>query len=252
MAIIAVSGKISSGKDEVGNIIHYFRSIHTDSEYNTFFDYSLVKNGWDNQKFAGKLKDMVCMLLGCTREQLEDREFKEKELGEEWWYYLRSKNRTSTMYLYVNGKPAFDVVLIKLTPRSLLQILGTDCGRDIIHPNIWVNSLMSGYKPSTSYQMGILDTSVPSYELIGEKMHEGYPNWIITDCRFPNEAKAILDKKGVIIRVNRGDGNTGDHPSETALDDYDMFNHVINNNGTIADLVEEVKKVLIIEELYEV
>ena len=39
------------------------------------------------KKFADKLKDIACLLIGCTREQLEDREFKEKELGEEWVAY---------------------------------------------------------------------------------------------------------------------------------------------------------------------
>ena len=29
--------------------------------------------------------------------------------------------------------------------RELLQILGTDCGRNIIHPNCWVNALFSNY-----------------------------------------------------------------------------------------------------------
>jgi hypothetical protein len=32
---------------------------------------------------------MVCVLLSCTREKLEDREFKNTPLGEHWrkWYY---------------------------------------------------------------------------------------------------------------------------------------------------------------------
>ena len=37
-----------------------------------------------NVKFADKLKDCVCILLGCTRSQLEDREFKESYLSSEW------------------------------------------------------------------------------------------------------------------------------------------------------------------------
>lgn len=31
-----------------------------------------------------------------------------------------------------------------------------------------------------------------------------YPNWIITDMRFPNELKAIRQRGGITIRVNRG------------------------------------------------
>ena len=33
-----------------------------------------------------------------------------------------------------------------------------------------------------------------------------YPNWIITDVRFPNEADAIKGRGGIIIRVNRKHG----------------------------------------------
>jgi hypothetical protein len=42
------------------------------------------QSGFEIKKYADKLKDFVCILIGCTREQLEDQEFKEKELGEEW------------------------------------------------------------------------------------------------------------------------------------------------------------------------
>ena len=38
-------------------------------------DLSEVTNS-EIKKFADKLKDIVCLLIGCTREQLEDQEFK--------------------------------------------------------------------------------------------------------------------------------------------------------------------------------
>ena len=79
------------------------------------------------------------------------------------------------------------------------------------------------------------------------------PNWIITDVRFPNEAKAIKDRGGVVIRVNRPLERLGNsklpklrhtsitqHPSETALDDYDDFDYVIENDGTVQDLIDKV------------
>ena len=47
---------------------------------------------WKIVKFADKLKDIVCLLIGCTRQQLECREFKEKELGEEWGVWKVVKN----------------------------------------------------------------------------------------------------------------------------------------------------------------
>lgn len=86
------------------------------------------------------------------------------------------------------------------------------------------------------------------------KINKGF---IITDVRFPNEAKAIKDRGGIIIRVNRdvyienGVGfkfnplfdNRPEHPSETALDEY-IFDYVINNNSTINKLIKQVKDML--------
>lgn len=77
-----------------------------------------------------------------------------------------------------------------------------------------------------------------------------YPNWIITDLRFPNEYDAIKDRKGICIRVNRDyvlRGAEEDpkklHPSETALNNH-TFDYEIDNNGSIEDLIEEVRKML--------
>jgi hypothetical protein len=86
------------------------------------------------------------MWLGCTRETLETREFKETELGPEWWYYKFDGN-IMIPYLnngYENGNEPLEY-LIKLTPRKLLQILGTEAGRNIIHPDIWCTLLFVDY-----------------------------------------------------------------------------------------------------------
>ena len=41
-----------------------------------------LKSTFEIKKFADKLKDIVCLLLGCTREQLEDRGIKSLSLQE--------------------------------------------------------------------------------------------------------------------------------------------------------------------------
>lgn len=121
------------------------------------------------------------------------------------------------------------------TIRQFLQILGSECLRNNLHPNIHVLATFSDYTPS--YQWGKSD----EYEL---------PKWILTDCRFPNEAQAIKDRGGIIIRVNRlFDDEMGYtapqhlHPSETSLDNWN-FDWVINNDGTIEDLIIKVKIML--------
>lgn len=266
--LIAISGKINSGKDTVGKIIQYLTldkevfamtnaDIIADLEYN---GYCANKSDWKIKKFADKLKDIVCILLGCTREQLEDREFKEKELGEEWWYY-GFDGGIMIPYLnngYKKGEEPLKY-LIKLTPRKLLQLLGTEAGRNIIHPNIWVNALFVDYKKEVKQFGTFVDSDRKD-----PMMTKDYPNWIITDARFPNELQAVKDRGGITIRVNRPKyayesdlpekssplqhaergKELHNHYSETALDDAE-FDFVIDNNSSIEDLTQEVKDILV-------
>lgn len=114
--------------------------------------------------------------------------------------------------------------------RALLQRLGTEVGRDLIHENVWVNAT------------------------IGRIERECSPgdNVVITDTRFLNEANAVKDpnssrlfEDAFVVRVNRpGVGPAGDHPSETSLDDY-PFDMIINNEGGLDDLEK------IVFELYD-
>ena len=80
-------------------------------------------------------------------------------------------------------------------------------------------------------------------EKIGKPIHSEYPNWVITDMRFPNELEAIKNRDGISIRVNRGPQNSKGHESETALDSS-IFDYTIDNNSTIEDLIAQVKTIL--------
>lgn len=259
--LIGISGKTQSGKDTVGKIILKLDDISSPATS------CVTKHNWQIKKFAGKLKDIACLLIGCTREQLEDEKFKEKELGEEWWYWEIPIKGTRSCFggLYLTEEEAINSmrfasmsvenpILVKLTPRLLLQLLGTECGRQIIHPNIWVNALFTDYIPRHKILIR-KQQRVGFGELkdLGIFEEERVSNWIITDVRFPNEADAIRERGGIIIRVNRKHGyNTPDgkwkeipinyHESETALDNYD-FDYVIENHKTIKELEEEVKEV---------
>lgn len=95
-----------------------------------------------------------------------------------------------------------------MTVREFLQRLGTDAVRDTLHPDAWVVALFADFDPSD--------------------------RWVVTDVRFPNEAQAIKDRGGVVVRIKRG-SPVNAHPSETALDDW-PFDHVIDNTGTLDDL----------------
>ena len=120
------------------------------------------------------------------------------------------------------------VVFEKMTPRKMLQQVGTDLFRNQLHPNTWINATFANYQDN---------------------------NWIITDMRFPNELEAIKQRNGITIRINRGlVERTGkmiqepEHISENSLDKAE-FDYVIENNDTIEELIEQVKKILIKEEI---
>ena len=291
--LIGISGKVGSGKDTVGKILQYLSAgdelskttpnLIADWEYDW---YAGTKMGnYQIKKFADKLKDIACLLLGCTREQLEDREFKEKELGEEWWYYCHNLLFDGEKKM-ISYPEADDTIkdntswhIVQLTPRKLLQLLGTEAGRGIIHPNIWVNALFADYTsnfiPCKEWRKDRenINCLCGGVNAMGENKGITYceskgnpPNWIITDVRFPNEVKAIEDRGGIVIRIDDSNmkiGNIHDevgittkgawraasvgfkHPSETALDDYN-FKHVIENDGSIEDLIEKVKQLNLI------
>jgi hypothetical protein len=257
MAIISISGRIGSGKDTVAKMIQCLDAGYKDKESliavaeNAIIDQS----EWQIKRFADKMKDSVCSWIGCTREQLEDRKFKEKPLGQEWSYWIYKGEK----YDYLSSDKQFfrdkGLKLHHHTPRSLLQLLGTDAGREIIHPNIWVNALMSGYRDEIKAGKNKYGDPENWLEL---------PKWVIPDTRFPNEAKAIRDRNGILIRINRTkiftkefeDGSkvsvvetppeftkVTQHPSETALDGWTDWDYVINNNGNLEDLFKKVTKI---------
>lgn len=81
--IIGISGKIGSGKDTVATMIQflieferitvqeksYQQRLSLYQEYIEFMDETSPKQrGWEIRRFADKLKDIACLLIGCTRE----------------------------------------------------------------------------------------------------------------------------------------------------------------------------------------
>jgi hypothetical protein len=161
---------------------------------------------WEIKKFSGKLKQIASILLGMPEHLFENQDFKSEMLGEEWW-----KNYGDFYH--------------QTTVRDFLQHLGTDAIRNGLHSNAWVNALMADYKPRK------LDQYNPS-------------NWIVTDVRFPNEAEAIKDRGGIIIRIDRpGVEPVNAHPSEVALDNWD-FDYKIANVSDLPALKQTVEVLL--------
>jgi hypothetical protein len=132
-----------------------------------------------------------------------------------------------------------------LTPRWVLQYWGTEVLRNHFHDDIWIASVENKLRKTTD-------------------------DIVISDCRFPNEIKAIKNAGGIVIRVVRGDEphwfehaknymsgsksmgwalgraaleSEGVHASEYSWVGTN-FDAVIDNNRTINDLYEQVEKMV--------
>lgn len=283
--IIGISAKKRHGKDTVCKIIQYLAANLDDvGSFEDYLKYDeknpLEKRnapftwtgGWENKKFAEKLKQIVAILIGCKREDLEDDEFKNTPLPEEWdrWrvaiqmihddsryvnvlkvpqlYASQTEAEEANITKYIPQKYNFinrEVYREQLTPRLLLQWIGTEGLRNIIHPQIHVLSLFTDYKPIATGKILVADmTDNPESKDITEVYSQDYyPKWIITDVRFPNEADAIRERGGFVIRIENDRVESIDtHESETALDDYEHFDEIIYNNGTLEELKEKVER----------
>ena len=106
--------------------------------------------------------------------------------------------------------------------RKILQWWGTEFRREQFGKNYWIDRL----------EKRVL--SNPSITTV-----------IIPDIRFPDEAVMVKRNNGYLIRVVRGEINTGDHPSETALDDYAEFDTWVHNTGTLYDLENHIVPALV-------
>lgn len=197
--LIGIAGKANSGKDTLGNFIK-----EIDQRYKIV-------------KYADKLKDITSLLIGCDRSMLEDREFKETPLPEQWWVV---KNPWGELTAYKKGMTISNACeLIKTTPRLLLQKIGTECFRNIIHPDVWVNSTFAEFNEDS--------------------------RWVVTDVRFKNEIEKIKDNGGVVVRINRpGYEISSNHPSEIQIDTYPDYDLVINNVGSVDDLKSYAERII--------
>ena len=130
----------------------------------------------------------------------------------------------------------------EITPRLMLQLWGTEVCREGFHDDIWIASLEN-------------------------KIRQSEDDVVISDCRFPNEIKAIRNAGGIVVRVVRGPEppwyddavcmnrgpvrnlgwalakdrmeSHGIHASETAWVGTD-FDAVIDNNGTMDELFRQI------------
>lgn len=101
--------------------------------------------------------------------------------------------------------------------RELLQRMGTEAGRNIHGPDCWV-------------------------QIARRKIEAAPGNVVLTDCRFQNEIDLLREYGGTLIRIERkGVGPVNGHVSEQLQAEPD---HVIANDGTVAELHEKIRTVV--------
>jgi len=130
------------------------------------------------------------------------------------WWPLNGK--TNKRLAEIIDEYGWDVAKVEYPEiRQLLQRLGTDGGRAHLGEDIWVRTALDNQQAE---------------------------NLVVPDVRFPDEAKAIKDRGGIIVRIKRdGYEPVNAHISETAYQDQDF---IITNSGTPEDLYNEFKKLV--------
>ena len=143
--LIGLCGYIGSGKDTCASLLEQH-------------------HGFQRLSFASAIKDIVSTLFGWDRNDLEGATPSSREWREEidtWW--------TEQLGRIV-------------TPRLILQMVGTEMFRDCLSPRFWTTVLQR------------------KIEKIRE---EGAKCIAISDCRFPEEIELIKSLGGIIVYVDR-------------------------------------------------
>jgi hypothetical protein len=98
------------------------------------------------------------------------------------------------------------------TPRHMMQTIGTEWGRNCVHPNLWV--------------------------LAWQHLLPKNRDVVVDDVRFQNEAKIIRDLGGILIQIDRpGTGPLAAHASEQQGIKGDI---IIQNDRGLDDLYTDL------------
>jgi hypothetical protein len=172
--LIGLVGGKQMGKNTVANIICYLTGLNPQLPFaNT--DVWETASIWKQVSFASPLKQVASILTGIPVKDFENEKVKRQYLPDQ----------------YINKKE--DGTEELLTVRGFLQRLGTEVGRSL-HPRIWEYALFNKYQIQREK---VVD------EEGSEEYVDKYPNWIVTDVRFPNEVEAIKSRGGLIFKVFR-------------------------------------------------
>ena len=105
--------------------------------------------------------------------------------------------------------------------RRLMQVMGTEVGRNLFDPDLWVK--LAKRKLESTLSVGDV---------------------VVTDVRFPNEARLIRGYGGVLVRVERpGFGPVNEHVSDRASERW-AYDRRIDNDSEVPSLHGKVRQLV--------
>lgn len=105
--------------------------------------------------------------------------------------------------------------------RRLMQVFGTEVGRMLFGENVWVDVLKKQFP----------------------RLDDPNSRYVITDCRFTNEAKFVDDNSGSVIWVDRPGIASDGHASESA-EVRKWRNWLVVNDQEISNLQQSIRQIM--------
>lgn len=116
------------------------------------------------------------------------------------------------------------------SPRQLMQLLGTDWGRDLVHNQLW------------------LLLAEQNLQHMAAATQEPITGFVLRDVRFENEADWVRSKGGVIVHIHRpGAQQVNRHASESGIAIHDN-DFVVHNDADLPYLYEQLDTLMLVLE----
>lgn len=232
MNITGISGQAGSGKDTVAN-------------------YLIEKHNFKKHALADPIKEFGESVFSFSKDQLWGPSEMRNEVDSRYlvcdspaWEEAKQKLQTEApryvndIIVRVNRRPFALQKLFEwfnwlrenhcpLSPRVMLQTLGTEWGRSV-DEDLWVSCLLMRS---------------------AKTIEAGAPGVAVSDVRFRNELQALRDVGGKLLRVlrpstdqNAKDTGVTGHKSEAEQKSFSSaeFDFVVVNDGTLDDLYQKV------------
>lgn len=265
--IVGIAGQAGSGKDEIANHLvnhHGFKKVALADPIKRFalnvFNFDVIqlwgpssaRNTFDPRYGECNIRSSgiefspgsnMSSAKRATDPGWGEAAVRLSEYGPEWVKEVVSGDREEALNKLYFWFSSLGHHYPQLSPRIMLQHLGTEWGRYEIDQDIWIDALIRtagrvllGYEYSKETGFSHEQTEPP----VGV---------VVSDVRFSNELSKIKDVKGHLIQVTRESASSKasklgitNHASEAEQKAFkkDLFDAVLTNEGSLKELYSAV------------